>query len=72
MATLNAAARKRIPTSQFAGPDRSYPIEDKRHAVNAKGRAKQMLRAGRISSSAYAKIMAKANRKLGKSGQRAE
>jgi len=72
MATLNADARKRIPTSQFAGPDRSYPVEDRGHAIAAKGRAKTALRTGRMSTSAYAKIVAKANRKLGKSGRRAK
>ena len=29
------------PHKQFAGPDRSYPIEDRAHAANAKARAKQ-------------------------------
>ena len=36
---LSAAARKRIPTSEFAGPDRSYPIADESHARNALARA---------------------------------
>jgi hypothetical protein len=29
---LSAAARKKIPTKKFAGPDRSFPIENKAHA----------------------------------------
>jgi hypothetical protein len=37
MAKLTAKARKAIPTSKFAGPGRSYPIEDKAHARAAKG-----------------------------------
>ena len=36
---LSAAARKKIPTGSFAGPDRSYPIEDESHARNALSRA---------------------------------
>lgn len=65
MATLTAATRKKIPTKQFAGPDRSYPVEDKSHAANAKARAKQQLDAGRLSQGQYKKIVSKANRKLG-------
>ena len=38
MAKLTTAARKAIPSGQFAGPDRSYPIEDKSHARNALSR----------------------------------
>lgn len=41
MAKLTAAARKRIPTSSFAGPDRSYPVNDKNHARNALSRVAQ-------------------------------
>jgi hypothetical protein len=67
MAKLTAAARNKIPTKEFAGPGRSYPIEDRSHAANAKARAKQMLNAGHLSSSAYNKIVARANRKLGES-----
>ena len=32
---LNAAARKAIPSGQFAGPNRSFPIEDENHAKAA-------------------------------------
>lgn len=66
MAKLTAKARKAIPTSKFAGPDRSYPVEDKTHARNAKARASQAANAGRISRGEEAKIDAKANRVLGK------
>lgn len=38
MAKLTAATRKKIPTKEFAGPDRSYPIQDKSHARNALAR----------------------------------
>lgn len=32
MAKLTKAARAAIPTSQFAGPHRSFPIPDRSHA----------------------------------------
>jgi hypothetical protein len=41
MAKLTAAARKAIPTREYAGPDRSYPIEDASHARNALARVSQ-------------------------------
>ena len=39
MAKLTAKTRNAIPSKDFAGPDRSYPIEDKSHARNALARA---------------------------------
>ncbi len=39
MAKLTAKVRNKIPGKDFAGPDRSYPIEDKSHARNALARA---------------------------------
>jgi hypothetical protein len=68
MAKLNAAARKALPKSDFAGPDRSYPVPDKSHAANAKARASQAVNAGRMSKGTEAKIDAKANAVLGKKG----
>ena len=41
MSKLTAARRKKIPTKDFAGPDRSYPVEDKNHARNALARVSQ-------------------------------
>ena len=41
MAKLTAKTRKAIPTSSFAGPARSYPIEDASHARNALSRVSQ-------------------------------
>jgi len=40
-------------------------MPDKSHAANAKARATQMVKAGKLSSSSAAKIRAKANRILG-------
>jgi hypothetical protein len=61
---LSAEARKKIPTSKFAGPDRSYPVEDKAHARVALGRATQMVEKGKLSPEMAAKIRAKANKVL--------
>lgn len=66
MAKLSASARKKIPASQFAGPNRSYPVPDRSHAANAKARASQAVKAGRMSKAAESKIDSKANRVLGK------
>lgn len=66
MAKLTTKARKRMPASEFAGPGRSYPVPDRNHAVNAKARASQMEKAGKLSPGAKARIDAKANRVLGK------
>lgn len=65
MAKLNAAARKALPKSSFGLPGkRAYPMPDKSHAVNAKARATQAVKAGRMSKSTEAKIDAKADRKI--------
>lgn len=48
MAKLTARARKAIPTSKFAGPGRTYPIEDKGHAKDALARSSGKPIAGRI------------------------
>lgn len=67
MAKLSSKSRKSLPSSDFAIPsERKYPIVDRAHAANAKARASQMEKSGKISASTKAKIDAKANRKLGK------
>lgn len=38
MARLTTKGRKAIPTKDFAGPSRSYPIENASHARNALSR----------------------------------
>lgn len=64
MAKLSSGQRSSLPKSEFAGPGRSYPVPDKSHAANAKARASQMEKAGKLSPGAKAKIDAKANRVL--------
>ncbi len=69
MAKLTTKGRKALPSSAFAGPDRSYPVNNKAHAANAKARATQMVNAGKLSPSSASKIKAKANRVLGTKGK---
>ncbi len=60
-----AIKRSKLKKSQFGLPGkRKYPMPDRKHAANAKGRAKQQLKKGNLSRSAYKKIVAKANRIL--------
>lgn len=67
MSKLTTKARKKIPKSEFGLPgERKYPMENRAHAANAKARASQMEKAGKLSSSSKAKIDAKANQVLGK------
>jgi hypothetical protein len=62
MAKLDAEDRKKIPPKKFAEPEkRAYPIEDKAHARNAKARASQAVKAGRMSKAEEAKIDKKAD-----------
>jgi hypothetical protein len=66
MAKLKAAKRNSLPSSDFGMPgERKYPMPDASHAANAKARATQAVKAGRMSESTKEKIDAKANRKLG-------
>jgi len=69
MAKLTTKARKKLPDSAFAGPGRSYPVNDKAHAANAKARATQMANEGKLSESSKKKIDVKANKIL-KSGKK--
>lgn len=64
MSKLSTKGREKLPQKDFAGPDRSYPVEDKAHARNAKARAAQAVKAGRMSGSEEKKIDAKADKKL--------
>jgi len=67
MSRLTTAKRKKIPSSEYGLPkEKKYPMPDKEHAANAKARATQMKKAGKLSAAADAKIDAKANKILGK------
>jgi len=65
MAELNADRRNSLPKSDFGEPGkRAYPMPDKSHAANAKARAAQMEKKGKLSKSEEKKIDTKANRIL--------
>lgn len=65
MAKLTAKRRRKIPKRKFALPgSRRFPIHDRAHAANAKARATQMAKKGKISTSTKKKIHARANKVL--------
>lgn len=55
MSKLHAKERNALPAGEFAGPDRSYPIEDKNHARNALARASGKPVEARISAAVHRK-----------------
>ena len=59
MAKLSAAARRALPDSAFAGPDRSFPVNDAAHARAA------LLLAGHAPEKYRTHIMNKARAELG-------
>lgn len=64
---LTTKMRKKLPKKAFALPaDRKFPVQDAAHAANAKARATQMVKKGKLSPSSKAKIDAKANKALEK------
>lgn len=66
MGILNSNQRKALPAEKFALPaQRKYPVENPSHAANAKARATQMVKKGKISAATKQKIDAAANRELG-------
>ncbi|MDB5455383.1 MAG: hypothetical protein JWP92_968 [Caulobacter sp.] len=67
MSELSSKSREKLPAKAFAEPEkRAYPIEDKPHARDAKARASQAVKAGRMSKAEEAKIDRKADAVLGK------
>lgn len=67
MAKLTTEARKKIPKKEFGLPgEKKYPMENRAHAANAKARASEMEKKGKLSASSKSKIDAKANKILKK------
>lgn len=75
MPDLPAKKRARIPTKKFGLPERArsadakkesgnYPMPDRRHAANAKARAKQQLKSKKLSRAQYDRIVSRADRIL--------
>lgn len=63
MARLSASQRKRLPSSDFAGPNDTYPDEDANHQKEAKIQAARAYHEGRMSHAQYEQIIANVNRK---------
>lgn len=66
MTKLSTARRKALPASDFAGPGRSFPVEDANHARAALRDAPHAYHAGSISLAEEKRIVARAKRVLGK------
>jgi hypothetical protein len=64
MAKLTARQRSKLPDSAFAGPNRTYPVNDRAHAANAKARAAQ-----HAPPALEKKIDARANKVLKRRGK---
>jgi hypothetical protein len=62
---LSSAERRHIPPALFGLPsERKYPMPDSSHAKNAKGRARQQLNQGNLSTADYFRVVKKANKIL--------
>ena len=71
LAVLTTKARKEIPTKKFALPaERKYPVEDRKHAANAKARAVQEVAKGKLSKGKEEKVIRAANKELAKTAKK--
>ena len=67
MSKLKAKTRNKLPESKFALPEkRKFPVEDRSHAANAKARASEEYRKGKLTRSEKDEIFSKANKVLHK------
>lgn len=66
MPKLTPEARKELPVKDFAGPNRSFPIENKSHARDAVSGAARSFDAGNIGKSEERKIVERAENALSK------
>ncbi len=70
MAKLSSEERNNIPKKEFGLPgERKYPMPDRAHAANAKARASQMVKKGKLSEASKEEIDSKADRLLGKNSR---
>lgn len=60
MAKLTAGRRKAMPAGEFAGPGKSFPVNDATHQRMAISGATRSEHAGNISASTAARIKARA------------
>ena len=70
MATLSKGARKALPKRDFAGPGRSYPVENRKHAEAAVLDAGVARKKGRMSKGEEKRIDRKADKVLKKGDKR--
>ncbi len=66
MGVLNSAMRAKMPASQFAGPNHSFPVNDPTHARMAISGATRSEHSGNISGSMADRIKARARAMLAK------
>ena len=66
MAVLTTKQRNKLSPTMFGEPGkRAYPMPDKAHAIDAKGRARQQYNKGKLSKAELAHITTMANSILG-------
>ncbi len=70
MGTLSKGARKALPKRDFAGPGRSYPVENRKHAQAAVLDAGVARKKGRMSKGEEKRIDRKADKVLKKGDKR--
>lgn len=70
MAKLTSGKRASMPKSQFAGPGRSFPVNDATHQRLAISGATRSERAGNISAAEADRIKSKARGLLGGIGKK--
>ncbi len=70
MATLSKGARKALPKRDFAGPGRSYPVENRKHAEAAVLDAGVARKKGRMSKGEEKRIDRKADKVLKRGDKR--
>lgn len=67
MSKITTKQRNALPDAKFAEPkERKYPVDTKNRARNAKARASEMEKKGKLSMASKDKIDAKAYKVLGK------
>ena len=64
MARMSTRKRNALPKRAFAGPGRSFPINDRSHARAAISGASRSFHAGNISKATEKRIQARAKAKL--------
>ena len=63
---MTSDQRNNLKPSSFGLPDeKKYPMPDKSHAVNAKARAAQAVKTGKLTPEKQAEIDAKADKVIG-------